>query len=277
MKPGIVDGLDAKLYHADPALSNSGAKLLLPPSTPAHYRWAMDHPQPPKDEFDVGTIAHRLALEGHEDDVAVLDFPDRRTNDYRAAAKAARENGQIPILEKDMAEIRAMVAQLRQHPLASALLSNGKAEQSAFWNDPQTGAPLRARFDWLPEVNARGRFILSDYKTAKCAAPREFGDSAARYRYHMQRAFYTAAASVLLGIDDPAFLFIVQEKDAPYAVNVIELDSEAERMGRELMRRAIDLYAHCTETGNWPGYQGVASAVLPVWATYEHQEIFDAA
>lgn len=274
----LVPDLPNNEYHADPSLSASGAKLILPPSTPAHYRWAMDHPQPRTDALDVGTIAHRLTLEGHENDVAVLDFPDRRTNDYKAAAKAARENGQIPILEKDMMEIRAMNTKLRQHELATALLSDGKAEQSVFYTDPRTGAPLRARFDWLKDYTGTGLLLLSDYKTAASAAPNKFGRAAADYRYHMQQAFYTAAA-VALGVDPDAirFLFIVQEKTAPYEVNIIELDPDATRMGRELMHRAVDLYAHCTETGHWPGYEGIASVALPTYATYEHQEILDAA
>lgn len=278
MTARIVDGLPNADYHRDPALSASGAKLLLPPSTPAHYRWAMDHPQPYKDEFDFGAIAHRLCLEGHENDVAALDFPDRRTAAYKAAAAEARDKGQIPILEKDMAEIRAMAAQLRQHELAQALLSDGKPEQSVFHNDPATGAPLRARFDWLKDYTGNGLLLISDYKTAQSAAPGKFARAAHEYRYHMQQAFYTAAA-VALGVEPDAirFLFIVQEKTAPYAVNIIELDPDAARMGRELMRRAVDTYAACTEANRWPAYEGIASATFPVYATYEHQEILDAA
>jgi len=65
-----------------------------------------------------------------------------------------------------------------------------------------------------------------------------------------------------------SFVFIVQEKAAPYLVSVIELDAVALRAGAEANRRALDIYARCTAADRWPGYcEGVALIDLPPWAT----------
>lgn len=278
MQPGLYEGIPADQYHADhEAISASGMKLLLAPSTPAHYRWAMDHGTKRTEDLDFGTVAHRVVLEGSEDGVHIVEYDSWRTADSQAQAEAARAEGKIPILEHKMEIVRAMAAQLREHPLAAALLSNGKPEVSAWFPDPVTGRTVRSRFDWMPDAGVRAQFILSDYKTAKSAAPRAFGRAVSDYKYHLSQEVYKAAVRALLGINDPKFLFIVQEKEPPYAVNVIELEPDAVKMGRELMRRAIDLFDHCTTTGNWPAYEGVQQAALPVYATYEHQEILDAA
>ena len=41
MEAQIIEALSDLDYHSSPALSASGAKLIL--KSPAHYRWAMDH------------------------------------------------------------------------------------------------------------------------------------------------------------------------------------------------------------------------------------------
>jgi hypothetical protein len=85
----------------------------------------------------------------------------------------------------------------------------------------------------------------------------------------MQAAWYMDMVTALGLAEDVAFVFIVQEKTAPYLVTVCELDAEAIRIGRELNRQAIDLYAMCQSDGVWPGYTDeVALVSLPTWATY---------
>ncbi len=77
LPPGVYDDLPAEYYHADPALSASGMKLLLDPGCPALYRYERDHPQPPKATFDFGHAAHRLVL-GDGAKLRVLDYDDWR-------------------------------------------------------------------------------------------------------------------------------------------------------------------------------------------------------
>jgi len=43
-------------------------------------------------------------------------------------------------------------------------------------------------------------------------------------------------------------------KDPPYLVTVIELKPAAVQRGRDLNRRALQIYRDCVEADVWPGY-----------------------
>lgn len=278
-EPGIYDGIPNKAYHADPvpagSLSVSGAKMLLAPSTPAHFRYAQDNPSPHKDTFDYGTAAHSVVLEGDESCLEVIDAPDWRTKKAQEDKAAAYANGKTPLLTKDLAQVRAMAAAIKAHPIANKLFSNGKPEQSAFWQDRATGIWRRARFDWLPNIDPGRRLIIPDYKTAASAATGKFAKSAADLRYYMQSAWYMDAILEMGLHRDVAFVFVVQEKEAPYVVNVIELDITAVRLGRDMNRRAIEVYDLCQRTGHWPQYAGINLTSLPIYAEREAEGILE--
>lgn len=268
-----VTDLPLAEYHTHPALSASGARLLLPPNTPALYRWRMDHPeyQERTPTFDLGHAAHTLAL-GKGAPIVRIDAPDWRTNAARAMRDDAYAAGETPILADDYERVVEMADALRAHPLARALLSRGKPEQTLLWTDEATGVKCRARLDWLPDPG-KGRLIIPDFKTARSADPTSFAKSAASYGYALQ-AFWYIDGAVALGLhDDPAFVHICQEKTPPYLVSVVELDREALRMGAEKARKAREIFARCTESGVWPGYpDDVVLVSLPTWASYAHDE-----
>lgn len=267
-EPGLYDISNAD-YHKDPvpggSLSSSGAKKLIA-KTPAHYKWDQDH-QEHKDIFDFGTAAHSVVLEGDETNLAVLDFKDWRTGPAQEAKAKAYAEGKTPLLTKDLAQVRAMAEQIRNHPEASFLLKDGVPEKSAFWQH-ETGVWLRARFDWLPNSRGRG-MLIPDYKTAASAEPGKFSRSSADYGYHQQAAFYCDAAKALGLSEDPVMLFIVQEKEGPYAVNVIEIHEEDVMMGRALNEKAIRTYQDCKAKNEWPGYKMGDPIRLPKYAQYD--------
>jgi hypothetical protein len=73
--------------------------------------------------------------------------------------------------------------------------------------------------------------------------------------------------------EEPAFVFVVVEKEPPYLVNVIQLDMDAERIGREQVRKAIGIYRHCVDTNTWPGLSSTVELVgLPVYYQRQHEE-----
>jgi hypothetical protein len=269
--PGVYD-LPADVYHADPvpaehggSLSSSGAKLLLPPSCPAIYQWSRTHPTF-SDAFDFGHAAHAKVL-GAGAEIVAVDADDWRSKAAREAKDQARAEGKTPLLAKDVAVVDAMAAKLAEHPVASALLDpdHGLPERSLFAQDEESGGVwLRAMLDWLPNPGP-GRMIVPDYKTtADVGDPEAFGRTMANFRYHGQAAWYLDLMRTLGLADDAAFVFIVQSKQAPYLVSVIEPDAEAIEIGRA----AINLYAKCTSNNTWPGYdEGVVPASLPGWYT----------
>lgn len=272
--PGLYPDLPIETYHGDRmSLSSSGARKLLPPSCPALFRYEQDHPQPSKKTFDIGNAAHKVVL-GEGPELVVIDADRWDTNAAKAAVADVRAAGGVPLKRGEYDQVLDMADAIRRHPVASALFApeSGQPEQSVFWTDGPTGITRRARFDWLPDPRA-GRLIIPDYKTCRSAEPSALARAVDEYGYHCQDDWYRAAARAADLGEDPAFVFVCQEKTAPYLVTVIELDSAARRIGAARNRRAIETYARCTETGYWPGYSDdITYLSLPVWAERRDEE-----
>lgn len=300
--PGVHQMPEADYFAATWALSASGAKLIL--DCPARFRWAQDHPAR-KREFDLGSAAHKLVL-GSGPAITVIDARyiarlAERTADPKtaklyadtarkgdpetwatSAAKEARSQayrtGCIPVLKADFDRCRAMADALRRHPLAAALFdpSSGLPEQSLFWHDPEWDITRRARLDWLPDPRG-GRLIIGDYKTTTDASPDACMRSVGNFAYHIQRSWYCEAVRAC-GLDpDPAFLFIFQERDAPYLINVIQLDAAAIQSGDIACRAACERFRDCTKADLWPGYPyepDITAVSLPPWKSRIPEEYY---
>ncbi len=266
---GLHPDIPDDVYHADRAsLSSSGARALLPPSCPALFRWSQDHGDPPKKAFDFGHVAHRLVL-GKGADIAVIKADDWRKNATKEEADLARAAGQTPILEKTFKTAKRMAEQIERHPVASALFQSGAAEQTIVWRDEVTKVLCRARPDWLTEND--GRAVSVDYKTSDSVEPRALARSFAKFGYHQQDDWYLDGLRSL-GHDDPAFLFVCQEKTPPYLISIVQLDHRARTIAAAKNHAARTIYARCTETGIWPGYSGdsIELLSLPGWADKEY-------
>lgn len=278
-EPTIFYDLDENTYHAHRgSLSASGAKWLAPPSPcPAKFRWAMDNPRV-SDAFDLGHVAHRLVLgKGNEYQVLVDDdgnpYKDRRRQAAQALDAAIRDDGKVPILASDLEQALAMSEAIRNDPLAGPLFTDGDAEVSLFWPDPETGVIRRARFDWLRRPREGKRLLIGDLKTARSADPYLFGKSAADFGYAISAANYVDGA-IACGLDpDPAFLFAIVEKTEPYVVTVLQAPDDVIELGRGLMRAALRLYADCSSKDQWPGYlTTIGDLELPGYFTYRVEE-----
>jgi len=276
-EPGVFD-VSPDEYHSDPvaggSLSSSEARALLPPSCPAVYRWTKDHGQAPKRTFDLGHAAHSLVL-GAGADIEVIDAPDWRTKAAKEQRDAARDAGLTPLLAHEAEQVKLMAAAIRRHPVAAALLNpaGGAAEQTIVWRDGHTGVWSRARYDWLPTVVEGRRLIISDYKTCVSADPEDLAKAMHRFGYHQQAQWYLDGAKAVLQVDDPAFVFIAQEKTPPYVVTIFEPDSTAMRIAQALNTRARQVWQHCTQTGRWPAYTDeIALLALPRWAEIQEGE-----
>ena len=103
--------------------------------------------------------------------------------------------------------------------------------------------------------------------TARSAHPAAIRKHMTDYGYHISAAQYGDGARALGLDDDPGFLFVFQEKTAPYLVTVAQLDDGAIQAGREQMAAACEIWRDCTATGIWPGYSdGIETITLPPWA-----------
>ena len=268
---GIVDDLPADEYHAHPALSSSGARLLLPPNSPALFRYRQEHPEE-RAVFELGQAAHKEVL-GVGPQLVLVEREVWNTNEVKAQVAEIRAAGNVPLKRGPYDEIKAMAAKLTEHPMARALLNpdHGRPELSLFWNDRLTGVAKRARIDWLHQ-RAGGRTVAVDYKTTTSAHPDALAKTVNSFGYHIQGAWYLDGAQALdLGDDDTLFVLIFQERTPPYLVNCVQLDPHALRTGRNLAGWATQIFADCTAADAWPGYgTDIDYVSLPPWA--EHRE-----
>lgn len=275
--PGVYGDMSFEQYLARPELSSTDL-LQLVEECPAMFRWNKANPMPPKKEFDFGSVAHKLIL-GEGKQIEVLKdakgrgFDDFRTGAAREAKQAAYGEGKIPILEKDYAYAQAMAWQVQHHPLAAALLTDGRPEQSAFWKDPRTHVGMRCRFDWLRETRD-ARMVLPDYKTtSKGLDLLSLERAIYEHGYHQRLAHYRDGAIVLgLGDETTVISVIFQMTKPPFLVRVVQFTPEMIKLGRARNRAAVDTYLECTAANDWPAYPDIAHVALPGWAENRDQE-----
>src|SRR5262249_22187213 len=194
-----------------------------------------------KVEFDIGVAAHLAVLEPQRqlDSVVLIDAGDYRTTKAREARDVARAEGKVPLLHYQYDIVRAIAGSIRAHPIAAEAFAGGEVEVTLIWHDPETGAPCRARPDYLP---AHGRWLV-DLKTAASANPRNWRDQAYRLGYHARAAWYLGGAAAVLGQAPEEYWFVIVEKEPPYLVSVISFDDDALNWGRMTNRRACQRFA----------------------------------
>lgn len=275
-KPGLYPDLDEAVYRSQTDwLSVSGAKKLLPPSCPAKFKASLGVEEH-KPQFDVGKAFHAKVL-GDGAEVVVVAADSWRSTAARDARDAAYEAGSVPLLTAEAEVVEAMAAAVKAHDTAPLLFAGGAAEVSAFWVDEATGVQCKARFDYLPDKQPDRRLIVPDLKSAVSVDPREFARAAARFSYVAQDLWYCDALRTLGIDDDPAFVFVAVEKEAPYLVHVMQFAGEEERsLVAAANEKARRLYRDCAAADHWPGYPGVTQLSLPTWHIYELEELTSA-
>lgn len=281
--PGVYPDLGHRDYHAQHDwLSWSGMKKLIPPSTPAHFKAALDGPEERKRHFDLGKVVHALVLgDGEEFEVVqaqnrAREWVDAESYNLVSAQKhrdLIYDEGRVPILRSELVQAREMAAAVKANPNAAALFAAGQPEVSLFWVDPLTGVKCKARLDWLPARVEGRRMILADLKTAVSAAPAEFAKAAARYGYYGQACHYLDGVHAL-GLDpDPVFLFVVVET----ATGFVSIDQFAKPEDIKLARRVVDhcrrLYGECVAADRWPAYgDQINHLELPTWLHFDMED-----
>jgi hypothetical protein len=268
--PSVFDDMPSAVYHADPApepsLSSGIAKILVTQS-PLHAMYAHPRLNPTyrseeSSEFDRGSAAHALLLEG-EDRMVECEFNDWRTNAAKEMRDQARIDGKLPLLSKHVGAVRAMVHIAKDALLASELqidIADCYAERSVIWS--AGGIWGRARFD----LQHRTRRILIDYKTTENADPQSFARQIISLGYDVQAAHYVEAYEAAWQAE-PTFVFLVQEREPPYACSLVGVDPMMLELGQQKLEFAAKLWKQCITSGKWPGYSTrIAWAAPPAWA-----------
>lgn len=273
-EPGLYFNVPEAAYHGDPvpagSLSGSTAKHLL--DCPAVYDWHRKHPRATK-EMDTGTVVHGILL-GTGQEVAVLDFENRRTDKYKAAEKAAVAAGKVPMLRKDYAECEAVAQAVLDDDECAGLLAEGHSEVSMFWQDPEAGIWCRGRMDRYTIFGSTPTIV--DVKTTADTRPDKFAKSIAEYRYDMQDWHYRDGLAAILGCHpgDIDFVFVTVPTSPPLLPMAYRLEDFRDVANAEQdCRDAREIWRDCTEANIWPKWsRDIYPIALPGYARHRIEE-----
>lgn len=264
MKPGefslgIYDCYTNAEYHAHEAVSKSDLDLIH--KSPAHYK-AARHEDTPALRF--GTAFHCAVLENDRfNETYTVIEGDRRTKAVKDSIKDAEAAGKIILTADDFNAIMSMAQAVFKNPICAALLRGSLKENSVF--SELDGVRVKCRPDgWSIEKG-----VLFDLKSTEDASPEGFARTVAKYRYHVQDAFYRHVVASAIGgdADDLSFIFIAVEKKPPFAVALYQLDELATLQGWVDAREDLRRYKAAKESGKWCGYSPrIETLSLPRWA-----------
>lgn len=267
---GIVHDLPEELYHAHSSLSSTQVKWLL--ESPARYRYNLDHTQPHKKAYDVGSAVHAKVL---GTGWGVVEIPAEKlskagtigTDAARAFIAEARTKSLIPLKAAEVAEVNAIAESVLRDPDARRALERTQAEVSVFATDPDTGVALRCRFDALHE----DLDLAVDLKTmAGRSTKAGFSKQVADMHYDVSHEHYLDTLELATGVRPPK-LYIVVEKNPPYFTAVFRLSADEIEMGRKDARSARALLAACRTADTWPHRRyGVQTTEPPMYRIYDH-------
>lgn len=247
--------------------------------SPEKYKYFKENPPDQTPAMAFGSAIHKLILEPDTffDDYAVAPEINRRTNEGKAAwEKFVAENaGKTIITADDYNTMKEMEAKLKTVSLARSLLyEDGKSEVPVFWTDPETGEKCKAKLDRL-DIGLDGRYYIVDYKSALSAETFRFNSEIFKLGYHVQSGMYSEGTQIAYNLDyRPVFLFVVQEKKPPYAVNVIEVTDEVADAGNAQYHMLLGKLHDCKAVDIFPGYVGDVpnDSFVPGWINFEGED-----
>ena len=249
--------------------------------SPEKFKWFSEHPPESTPTLIFGAACHKMILEPADfgNEYAIAPVVDGRTKEGKEIkARFAEENAGKTILSQDDADTMAgMEEALERCSLANDLIrGEGETEAPFFWTDGETGEKCKVKLDRLIK-GLDGKFYVIDYKTAASAETETFNRSMLKYGYTLQAAMYTEAVMHAYKLKyRPGFIFVVQEKKAPYSINIVQVSPEVMEYGVKQFHTLLGRLHTCKELDEWPGYLPVDGGYnwtdLPAWADVEEEE-----
>lgn len=208
--------------------------------SPAHYRYALDHP-PTSKTLTFGSAVHSLVLGGK----SVVPYSDRRAGKEWEAFAGAHHDAYI-LSDKDYARADAMATAVLLDPLAASWLNWGSHEVKIDWET--CGRACQSTLDVL------GHDFVCDLKTTRSSDPNRFQWDARRMGYAAQLAFYCDAASFKTGRTFERAYIIAVESEPPHVVTPFEITPRLLEQGRQQCRAWLERLLSCEASNEWPGY-----------------------
>ena len=213
----VFTNIPNEVYHSEVGVSSSYVRRF--GESQLH---AIEIEQETTPAMNYGSAAHALIVEGEEEfnkQVGVIvGSPYTKVN--KQLKQDFIERGMIPIKEKDHEDIMGMRDNLIDEG-NMYLNGNGKiAEASFFWYEGDVLCKCRPDVICQPQgPHQEFEIVAVDYKTTFSCSPELFKESVLKYGYAQQAAWYRRGLQAA-GYRVKEFVFVAQEKRAPYASKV---------------------------------------------------------
>ena len=231
--------------------------------SPAHYKYALEHPTKDTPALKFGRALHCAILQPTEFwyHYAVAPDVDRRTKEGRDEYNAflSQLDGQELISSDDFDMIANMSESVANDAVAATMLKETLCEVPLFWTDLGTHIRCKCRLDAVKQG------VIVDIKTCADASTDHFMRDALKYGYDVQAAHYIRGYRSQHD-ETPEFWFLAIEKTPPYAINLIKAGDAFIDRGTMQLIDLMDKLAYCRKHRSWGGY-GKNELVLPEWAT----------
>lgn len=274
---GIYRGLPVEVYNALPCVRATYLEIIAN-ETASKAKDQIDHPDETTEAMAFGTAWHTAFLEPElfplkyvlwdkKDEKGV---PKRRAGNEWKAFEAANADKTI-LRTEDYANCLGMAKTLQAHPEVVKLFRRGpENEATLIWIDKITNLACKARIDAFVEDEAP---TCGDLKSTASANPEAFKHkSLVQFGYDVQAGHYCSGVYHLLNPSvPPNFLIAASEKKRPWDCCFMEIQKRTMRVGWIRARAALDIYARCVRTGEWPSYpQDIIPLDAPEWWLKQH-------
>lgn len=302
IQEGIYFDLSNEEYHADPAIGSTDIKRLLESPIEYWYNSNLNPKRQREqfNHLKYGSALHCYLMEEFKFDKEFMVLPEKDQmkigSDFYNENKDAPdflENFQLPktktatqfkyignkpkISSEEYRTIKDSITYLRSRNIPSQLFKEGYHEVSIFWRDERTGLMCKCRHDHL---NIR---YSADYKSI--IDINKINRQISNYKYYISSYFYLEGLRKIkkvinsnnincpdhveinwwhkfLEIEHDKFIFVFQEKNAPYRIRCKILDKEVHEIAEAKTERALDIYK-----------QNIDKYGVKQWPDEEDQEI----
>lgn len=218
--------------------------------------------------FSLGSAIHHLSsgLDGFNDLFVVrpVKWDSWRTTDAKNWRAEQILAGKTVLDASDIETIQGIADSMNEHPTIQAGILKGLVEMTVVYQDAATGLWVKTRPDVLPMHST----VLTDLKTAADASAIGCMKATGEFGYHGQLAMIDEALWQVAEFEVTDHVLAVIEKAEPYCVNIKPQPDWVIDYGRRQSRRALDTFADCLKSGDWPGYlDDGEDGSLPAWLT----------
>lgn len=199
-----------------------------------------------------GSALHNLVLENGNRVVEVV-ADAWRTATVKHTRQEARELGQIPMLSKDMAELKVVAARINAALAEVGIsLDQGTAEEKFHWHEASAHGDVLCSgvIDWYDRNGTIVDLKTTEGSVHPDACARALVESASIMQDCAYRNALVSKTPGLAGRTNVLFLFA--QSKPPYLVTPVTCDGTMRHIAETRWLRAVELWAKCLARGTGP-------------------------